>query len=664
MAEEVKAKVKGKKTESTPETTYMNQTIKISAISLAIVFVLLAGVAYAGARYDGRSVPSLKVGNVEVGGKNPAELNSEMEKLAKTLAEKGISVKLDRGQGEELVQIPVEQVFNPLEASNEILNFGKQGNILVRGVKVLGGMTGQVKLKLPAIVFSAEQAEVLVKNNVAQFEQPAQNANLKISSITPFKYTITTSSPGVVFDYTDLGKNILQSWQGAEAPVVELRSTVDNPEISESDVQTIASSTAPIFSSPIVLTYYDAHNKRSHQWSISKQQLADWSEVKRNESALGGDVYLAIKTEAVSDYVSTTIKKVVDKPAKDAVFTLNASKTKATKFVGGQPGVTVDLAATEKGIEDVFNNRLQGKNSTSTPLVIATVEPNIKTEDSNDLGIKEVLGHGWSSFAGSPRNRILNLKHAVNDKLHGYIIKPGEEFSLVQTLMPFTLEDGYLSELVILGNRITPAVAGGLCQVGTTMFRAVMNSGLLVTARTNHGLWIPYYNDPSNGNPGTDATIFEPNPDFKFRNDTKHHVLISAEMNTATGEMLFYLWGTSDGRKGTYTPPKMLQYIPAGSAQTIETSDLAPGKKECQAAHPGAVASFNYIRTWPDGTKEVKEFKSNYRAVPATCYVGRDPNKPDEQTPGGSTENPSDSVPINDPGATPVFNPSDDLVVR
>lgn len=649
MAKEAKEKVKE---EVESETTRMNQAIKISAISLAVVFVLLAAVAAVGAQYEGRTVPSLKVGTVDVGGKTLSELNSEMEKLAITLAEQGITVRLDRGQGEEMVQIPVEQVFKSASASTEIFNFGKQGNILVRGVKVLGGLSGQVNLKLPAIVFDTEQVEQLVKNNVAQFEQPAQNANFKISSVSPFKYTITTSSPGVVFDYTNLGNTIMQAWQSATAPVITLQSTVDQPEISEADVQSMASSTVQVFSNPIVLTYYDSHNKRSHQWSIAKQQLADWSEVKRNENG----VYLAIKTEAVSDFVSSTIKKVVDKPARDAVFTLNASKTKAAKFIGGQPGVTVDLTATEKGIEEVFAARREGKSSTSTPLVVATVEPRIKTGDSNDLGIKEVLGHGWSSFAGSPRNRILNLKHAVNDKLHGTIIKPGEEFSLVQTLMPFTLEDGYLSELVILGNRITPAIGGGLCQVGTTMFRAVMNSGLLVTARTNHGLWIPYYNDPSNGNPGTDATIYEPNPDFKFKNDTKHHVLISAEMNTATGEMLFYLWGTNDGRKGSYTPPKMLQYIPAGPAKTIETSDLPPGKKECQTAHPGAVATFNYIRTWPDGTKEVKEFKSNYRAVPATCYVGKDSisdgGDAQENLDGADSTTPVEPVP--DPAVPPV----------
>lgn len=641
MAEEIKEVL---------EKQSMSKMIKIAAVSLVLLFVGLSGLAVVGAQYDGRSVPSLKVGNRDVGGKNLTELISEMEKLSRDLAEKGIMVNLDRGQGSELIQIPVDQVFNTTVASNEIINFGKQGNILVRGAKVLGGMTGQVNLKLPGIIFTPEQAETMVKTIAAQFEQPAKNADFKITSVTPFKYTITTSSPGVVFDYTDLGKQIVRSWQRGEAPSVTLHSTIDQPKVSELDVQSIASSTVTVFASPVTLKHYDAHTKRSYQWSISKQQLADWSEVKRNETG----VFLAISSEAVSDFVSGTIKQVVDKTPADAIFKLNSEGTKAIQFVGARPGVTVDLVATEQGIEQLFAKRLAGEVATSTPLVIATVQPTIKTEDTNNLGIKEILGSGTSYFSGSPRNRILNIKNAVQNKLNGTIVKPGAEFSLVNTLKPFTLEAGYLPELVILGNRITPEVAGGLCQVGTTMFRAAMNSGLAITARTNHGLVISYYNDLSNGNPGTDATIYEPNPDFKFRNDTGHHVLISTDMNVNTGELTFYVWGTNDGRKGYFTPPQVLSWIPAGPAQTIETNDLAPGKKECQGVHPGAVTTFNYIRTLADGTKEVREFKSNYRAVPATCYVGRDPNAPPSTEPG--VEVPAGTTPV------PIFDPASDLV--
>lgn len=627
----------------------MSKTIKIVAISSIVIFVALATVAGVGAMYDTRIIPSLKIGNVNLGGKTEDQVRTELQTMAKHLAETGVMIEYDRGQGQETLQIPVEKVFNVEVAVAEILNFGKQGNILVRGGHVLTSFVGQAKMDLPGIVFNPEQADELIKSNVVQFEKPAKNADFKISSVTPFSFTVSTSSPGVVFDYTNVGEKIISAWKDLSVPQIKLVSIIDQPKISEADLVKYlneqGSGTALVYNSPVILTHYDTHTKRPYQWSISKQQLADWSEIKRNESG----VYLAINTESVSQFVSSTIKKVVDKPAADASFQLNAAGTKAVKFVGGRPGVTVDLPATEKGIEEVFASRSAGKAVTSTPVVVVTVQPTIKTEDTNNLGIKEILGYGWSTFSGSPRNRILNLKHAVMDKLNGTIVKPGEEFSLVQTLMPFTLEDGYYNELVILGNRLTPAVAGGLCQVGTTMFRAVMNSGLLVTARTNHGLWIPYYNDPRNGNPGTDATIFDPAPDFKFKNDTDHSILISVDMNVATGDMTFYLWGTSDGRQGVYTPPKRLQYIPAGEPKTIETSDLAPGKKECQEAHPGAVASFVYTRTWPDGRKEVKEFKSNYRAVPATCYVGKEATVP-------TPENPN-------PVPTPVFDPNIDLAI-
>ncbi len=623
----------------------MNQSVKVVAGISAGVFVVLAVLIGFGLAYSDRILPSLEVGQLNLGGKSESEVRQELSRVIEQMNEKGITVKYNRGQSEETVVVPVESVADLDLAVAAVVQYGKQGNIVRRGWQVLTSLFGQAEIPLPGLLMNEAKVTELVQTNLKTLESPAKNADFKVLSTNPFKYQVTTSSPGVVFDYTGVGERVMLAWQEATIPTVNINSRVDEPNVSEADVLSIASSTATVFASPIVLTHYDAHTKRPYQWSISKQQLADWSEVKRNESG----VYLAISTEAVANFVSGTIKSVVDKAPADAIFKLNAAGTKATQFVGARPGVTVDLNATEQGIEKVFATRLGGEAATSTALVIATVDPKVKTEDTNDLGIKEILGYGTSYFSGSPRNRILNIKNAVINKLNGTIVKPGEEFSMVNTLKPFTLEAGYLPELVILGNRITPEIAGGLCQVGTTMFRAAMNSGLNITARTNHGLVVSYYNDLSNGNPGTDATIYEPNPDFRFRNDTGHSILISTDMNVNTGELTFYVWGTNDGRKAYFTPPQVLSWIPAGPPETIETNDLAPGKKECQSVHPGAVTTFNYVRTLANGTKEVREFKSSYRAVPATCYVGKDPNAPStEPTTNSNGETP---VPIFDPAA-------------
>ena len=249
------------------------------------------------------------------------------------------------------------------------------------------------------------------------------------------------------------------------------------------------------------------------------------------------------------------------------------------------------------------------------------------------MGINEVLGVGYSSFAGSPRNRIHNIQVGA-DKLNGLLVAPGEEFSLIEALRPFTVSEGYLPELVIKGDKIEPEVGGGLCQIGSTTFRAAMKSGLKITQRRNHSLVVSYYNDHRNGNPGTDATIYEGAVDFKFENDTPAHVLITTSMNAATGDLFFTFWGTSDGRIASYSEPVVGRWIPAGETKYIETENLEPGEEKCQGAHPGASASFTYSVTRADGELEETDYVSNYRSLPRICLVGIDPNA-DPDSEGG-----------------------------
>ena len=68
-----------------------------------------------------------------------------------------------------------------------------------------------------------------------------------------------------------------------------------------------------------------------------------------------------------------------------------------------------------------------------------------------------------------------------------------------------------------------------MCQIGTTLFRMSMNSGMPIVQRVNHSLVVSYYADPVNGNPGTDATVYVPYVDFKFNNDTGNYLLLQTE---------------------------------------------------------------------------------------------------------------------------------------
>jgi vancomycin resistance protein YoaR len=170
-------------------------------------------------------------------------------------------------------------------------------------------------------------------------------------------------------------------------------------------------------------------------------------------------------------------------------------------------------------------------------------------------------------------------------------------------------------------------LGGGLCQIGTTAFRGVLASGLPITQRRNHSYRVRYY-EPV----GTDATIYDPAPDFRFLNDTPHHILIHAY--TAGDEVIYEFWGTEDGRSAIYKgveevtdvadlKPRVYNVSAPPPTKLIETLDLPPGQKKCtESAHAGADAAFTYLVTYPDGTVKEETFTSHYRPWQAVCLVG------------------------------------------
>jgi vancomycin resistance protein YoaR len=183
-------------------------------------------------------------------------------------------------------------------------------------------------------------------------------------------------------------------------------------------------------------------------------------------------------------------------------------------------------------------------------------------------------------------------------------------------LGPVDGEHGYLPELVIKGNKTTPEFGGGLCQIGTTVFRSALATGLPIVERTNHSYRVSYY-EPA----GTDATIYDPRPDFKFLNDTGHHILIQA--NLGKNDIAFEFWGTLDGRKVEQTKPVIYNIKPPPEAKLIETLDLPVGTKKCtEKAHAGADAAFTYTVTYSTGEVKTQNFVSHYRPWGEVCLIG------------------------------------------
>lgn len=219
--------------------------------------------------------------------------------------------------------------------------------------------------------------------------------------------------------------------------------------------------------------------------------------------------------------------------------------------------------------------------------------------------------------------------------LNGLLIRPGEELSLVKAIGPVDATLGYRQELVIRGDRTIPEFGGGLCQVATTLFRAILNAGLPVLERRNHSYRVSYYEPPV----GMDATIYEPKPDLRFKNDYSTFLLLQTRIEG--DDLIYEFWGTKDGRVAESSKPRIYNAVKPPEPLNIETTDIPVGTTKCiERAHPGSDAEFTYSVTDKNGKKTDTVFTSHYRPWRQVCLVGvKELSKPKQDKESDSNVN-------------------------
>lgn len=137
------------------------------------------------------------------------------------------------------------------------------------------------------------------------------------------------------------------------------------------------------------------------------------------------------------------------------------------------------------------------------------IPPNRTLEYFRKRNITHFLGAGQTTYAGSPPNRVKNIRVGASffeDKL-----LTGSKFSFNKTIGKISREKGYVSGLVISGDRTEQGLGGGICQVSTTVFRAMYGAGFEILERHPHSYKVYYY-DPH----GLDAAIYQPSMDLRF----------------------------------------------------------------------------------------------------------------------------------------------------
>jgi vancomycin resistance protein YoaR len=324
------------------------------------------------------------------------------------------------------------------------------------------------------------------------------------------------------------------------------------------------------------------------------------------------------------------IAEAVEKDPVDAIFEFVPNvgadhKGRVRAFVPSRDGLAIDY---ERLFEAV---RLQSQ--VYPPDVIEwdfsiptkVVPPIIKSSTADAMGIKDFLGRGESYFYDSIPTRIHNIGLATS-KIQGSLVSPNEIFSFSNAIGTVSAVIGYQKAYAIIQGKTVLDDGGGVCQVSTTLYRAVLNSGLPVVARTPHSYRVGFYEEGGFA-PGMDATVYPPSPDFKFKNDTGQWILIQTTFDTENHKLTVDFFGTNDGRKTKINGPFISNITPPPPPIYEDDPTLAVGiTKQTDTAHAGANTYFTRTVVRGDKTLINETVVSNYIPWPARFLKGTKAN--------------------------------------
>jgi len=593
----------------------------VLTVFFALILIILIISASLQIKYKKRIYPNVYIGEIDLGGYNHEEAKKKLEEHWLKLSNQGFEFKIKNERSLIFPYITApgnpDQTYDLIKWNieteiNKAFLIGHNADLINRIIEPLQSLFTEHKIQAEIILDERILADIL-KQNFEHLEKKVKNSKFVFKDD---EVMVIKSETGLKIDYNTGIIEFQKILNKLENQSITLNAEQDNPEINANDaVQLIPKLNGILSNAPFKLKIARkvTNNEKLFEKVILKEQLQTMIEPKMENSKI-----ILSFGDGAKDYLKELASEINQEPL-DAKFEIGKNG-KISRFQSSRDGVSIDI---DTSLNLMYKNFIQLAKSTST-ITVNTIPPQVTTENANNLGIKELLGEGHSDFSGSPKNRRINIK-VSSDKLNGLLIPPGEEFSLVESLKPFTAAAGYVPELVIKGNRLIPEIGGGACQIGTTTFRAALDAGLEITERRNHSFAVSYYND-ENGLPGTDATIYDPAPDFRFLNNTKDHILIETKINN--NDILTYkFWGTSDGRKASTTIPVILSKISPPKTKYIETEDLEPGVTECSGSNvPGYKTTFKYSIQNVDGKYEERNFDSNYRPWQKVCVIGIEKN--------------------------------------
>ncbi|MBK8617462.1 MAG: VanW family protein [Anaerolineales bacterium] len=404
-------------------------------------------------------------------------------KLSQTLSYPISGKVLFRDADKVWVASPAElgMVFDPSASALAAYEFGRSGGLFgaLAGQISAGGLGADVS---PVVIFDQRVAYSYLQNIAVQVNQPVVEASLRLEG------TNVVASPGQLGRLLNLDATLiylgsqLQSFRDGEVPLVIAEAA---PKLL--DVSSQAEAARNIISQPLTITVPNYREGDPGPWTYDIPVLANMLGV--NVVEVGGVAQMQVGLDPTALRLTLSELKIyVDRQPANARFTFNDQTGQIEPIAVSNVGRVMDVEASITAINEAL---LRGEHNVA--LSVSETQPAVAdTATGAELGVTQEIIAYTTYFYGSSNERIQNIV-AATEQFHGVLVAPGETFSMGNTLGDVSLENGFAEALIIYGGRTIKGVGGGVCQVSTTLFRAVFFAGYPVVERYSHAYRVSYY---------------------------------------------------------------------------------------------------------------------------------------------------------------------------
>lgn len=595
---------------------------------IAVAFTILSFLLFFNFLYLNKVWPNTYFGNINVGGVKNREVKGIVDGEVERFKKEKIVFKLS---DESEISTNADELgvnFDVLASANKINGLGRSGDIkedLAARVKA------PFKKSHVEVVYTVDFDKFLqtLETKVGKLDKKAQEAKIVLSG---GRYVAFNEIQGELVDRVLLTARIRDEVENLQTEQIQLNRYVEEPKIKSSEATEALVRANSLINATVDLVF------GNELWRISN---VEFLELLKFEPRGATD---ELKADILGNLITVGAAKGAVKPVDVAVdeiklttiledieadlnrntvdATLKFENGRVLEFTPAQDGQELDREKTkELFLANVASSDEATNNKIVIHLPVNVTKAKIANDEDNSLGIKELIGRGESYFAGSIPNRVFNVGLGAS-RVSGVLVAPGEVFSFNKTVGEISSATGYREAYVISSGRTVLDDGGGICQVSTTVFRAAINSGMPIVARTAHAYRVGYYEQRGFG-PGIDATIWHPSVDLQFKNDTDQHILIQAVVNRASAKLTVDFYGTNDGRRVEVSKPVITNQKPALPDKYQDDPTLAKGTiEQVDFAAPGASVYFSR-KVYKNGDLILDDkFSSNFRPWQAVFLVG------------------------------------------